>query len=671
MTRPAVIAAVRSRLGFVLTVALVAVALTGPAQAADPAAVTRRVAVVLVNFRNDQSRPFSAADAQAWTFAGGESVASLYRAASSGRLALSGDVYDWLTVDRDNGPSCDYLGWQAAADARARQAGIGIDGYDVVVYAWPLIPSCDFRGASAIGSNRSFVNGATNRSQWVPLVGHELGHAFGAEHADAARCVDASGAAVVISTTCRTEAYGDSFDLMGSGFRRRPNANHLSAMGLLPVSAVRTVDASGEFRIAPLATDGPDPRLVRVPYDRDTDGAVRYLLLEFRQPAPFDEFGADDPGVRGVIVRLGKDADRHAATQLLDTTPETATFADAPLSPQRVLTDPRRRLSVTVLETGADGARVRVDYPGFIADWAACDGVTLPARVGRGRTVAVEARFRNTGTTTWSAADGYQLETRGITGSAVLSGAGPVAPGSTGAFTGSVTAPQALGPVIVAWRPMYGGQVFGEDCTATVDVVADADPPTAPQGLRGAVQSQSSAQLTWAPATDDVGVKSYRVERSTDGTSFAPAADVTTTNAVINGLVVNTPYWFRVTARDAGGNVSAPSGVLQMQISDITAPQPPTNLKSTGKGRGSVDLAWTASSDNVGVERYRVYRRANVLSPFVLAGETSAVSFRDTGLNGQAYSYYVTAVDRAGNSSARSNSISASPATCLSSGVCV
>ena len=660
----------RSRLAFVLTVAVLAVALMGPAQAADPADSTRRVAVVLVNFRNDQSRPFTADEARAWTFAGGESVGSLYRTVSSGHLALAGDVYDWLTVDRDNGPSCDYLGWQEAAEARARQAGIGVDAYDVVVYAWPLIPSCDFRGASAIGSPRSFVNGATSRSQWVPLVGHELGHAFGAEHADAARCVDASGAAVVISTTCRAEAYGDSFDLMGSGFRRRPNANHTAAMGLLPASAVRTVDASGEYRIAPLASNGPEPRLVRVPYDRDADGAVRYLLLEFRQPAPFDEFSADDPGVRGVIVRLGKDADRHAATQLLDTTPETATFADAPLLPQRVLTDHRRKLSVTVLDAAADGARVRVDYPGFVADWAACDGVTVPQRVGRGRTVAVEARFRNTGTTTWSAADGYQLETRGITGNAVLSGTGSVPPGSTGVFAGTVTAPQALGRVLVAWRPKYGGQVFGEDCTAEVDVVADADPPSAPQGLRGAVQSQSAVQLTWAPSTDDVGVKSYRVERSTDGSTFGPAADVTTTSASIGGLAVNTPYWFRVTARDAGGNVSAPSGVLQMQISDITAPQPPTNLRATGKGRGSVDLAWTGSSDNVGVDRYRVYRRANVLSPFVLVGETSAVAFRDSGLNGQTYSYYVTAVDRVGNSSARSNTISASPATCLSSGAC-
>jgi hypothetical protein len=45
-------------------------------------------------------------------------------------------------------------------------------------------------------------------------------------------------------------------------------------------------------------------------------------------------------------------------------------------------------------------------------------------------------------------------------------------------------------------------------------------------------------------------------------------------------------------------------------------------------------------------------------------------AFHDGGLSAQPYSYYVTAVDRAGNASARSNTVSASPATCFASGVC-
>jgi chitodextrinase len=663
---------VRGRVSFLVAVLLLTVGLMGPARAADPDARSTRVAVVLVNFRNNPATPFSAADARAWTFTDGRSVAALYREISYDRLGMTGDAFGWLTLDQDDS-TCDVAAWQAAADGRARQAGIDVDGYDVVVYAAPLVSSCGFRGASSIGANRSFVNGATTRGQWVPLVGHELGHAFGAEHANTLRCVDGSGQAVILSTTCQTEMYGDPFDLMGSGYRRHPNAAHKAAMGLLPASAVHTVEASGDFRIGPLESAGADPRLLRVPYDRDTDGDVRYLMLEFRQPSAFDEFADTDPGVQGVLVRLGKDADRHAPTLLIDTTPETAgNFADAPLMPKRALVDKRRNLSVAVLETGPGGAVVHVEYAGFVADWAGCEGVTVPARVGRGRAVPVEARFRNTGTTTWTSADGYGLETAGAdAGPGALSSTEPVSPGAIGVFTSTFTAPSNVGRVTITWTPRIGSQVFGEACSATVDVVADADPPAVPTGLRSTVQSQTSTQLAWAASSDNAGVKGYRVEKSTDGVTFAPLTDVAGTSVVASGLVVNTPYWFRVLAYDGGGNVSAPSGVVRVQIPDVTAPTAPTNLRVTGRGPGSLDLAWSPATDNVGVDRYRVYRRANALSPYVVVAETATPTYRDTGLGSQSYSYFVRAVDKAGNVSAQSNAVSGTPQTCaVSGGVC-
>jgi chitodextrinase len=212
--------------------------------------------------------------------------------------------------------------------------------------------------------------------------------------------------------------------------------------------------------------------------------------------------------------------------------------------------------------------------------------------------------------------------------------------------------------------------VFGEQCTATVDVVADADPPSAPQGLWGTVRSQSSLQLAWSASTDNVGVKAYRIERSADGAVFALIAEVAATDAVVGGLAIDTPYWFRVVARDAGGNLSAPSGVLRVQIGDITAPSPPTGLRVTGRSPGSIDLGWNAASDNVGVDRYRVYRRAIGLGSFVLVGESTGPAYRDAGLSGPGYSYYVVAVDRAGNTSGRSNVVSTSPAICVRPGVC-
>jgi hypothetical protein len=78
----------------------------------------------------------------------------------------------------------------------------------------------------------------------------------------------------------------------------------------------------------------------------------------------------------------------------------------------------------------------------------------------------------------------------------------------------------------------------------------------------------------------------------------------------------------------------------------------PTNLKAaSGKGK-KVSVAWTASSDDIGVATYVVYRNGNVL------GTSSGTSYNDT-LSGKlaSASYYVVARDAAGNVSPASNSV--------------
>jgi endoglucanase Acf2 len=86
--------------------------------------------------------------------------------------------------------------------------------------------------------------------------------------------------------------------------------------------------------------------------------------------------------------------------------------------------------------------------------------------------------------------------------------------------------------------------------------------------------------------------------------------------------------------------------------SDTQPPTPPTGLTSPGKSSSSVSLAWNASTDNVGVAGYRIYRGgANV-------GTSSGTTFTDTGLSaGTSYTYMVRAFDAAGNESGASNSV--------------
>lgn len=83
---------------------------------------------------------------------------------------------------------------------------------------------------------------------------------------------------------------------------------------------------------------------------------------------------------------------------------------------------------------------------------------------------------------------------------------------------------------------------------------------------------------------------------------------------------------------------------------DSQAPTTPTNLVASGTTATSTNLSWTASTDNIGVTGYNVYRNGTLVST---ASGTSTVA---SGLAGSTtYSFTVRAFDAAGNLSAVSN----------------
>jgi hypothetical protein len=83
---------------------------------------------------------------------------------------------------------------------------------------------------------------------------------------------------------------------------------------------------------------------------------------------------------------------------------------------------------------------------------------------------------------------------------------------------------------------------------------------------------------------------------------------------------------------------------------DDSAPSTPTQLEQAGATETTVDLRWTASTDNVRVTGYRVYRDG------VLAASVTDPSARLTGLSCGTWAVAaVEAVDGAGNASARAS----------------
>jgi len=168
--------------------------------------------------------------------------------------------------------------------------------------------------------------------------------------------------------------------------------------------------------------------------------------------------------------------------------------------------------------------------------------------------------------------------------------------------------------------------------------------------LSGTAASRS-AQLSWTVPADNVGVTGYHVYRG--GALLATTA---ATSYTVKGLKSGQSYTFTVDAYDAAGNVSTVSNTAAATTlpPDTTPPSPPTGLAAAVASPTRVDLTWTASTDNVGVAGYSVYRNG------ALVGSSVTNAYVDTGLQpATSYSYYTIAYDAAGNSSAASNNATA------------
>lgn len=100
---------------------------------------------------------------------------------------------------------------------------------------------------------------------------------------------------------------------------------------------------------------------------------------------------------------------------------------------------------------------------------------------------------------------------------------------------------------------------------------------------------------------------------------------------------------------DAGSPSPSPS-----PTPDTTPPAAPQNLSAAVQSSSQINLTWSASTDNVGVTGYDVYRNGAKLAT------TGSTNYSVTGLTASTtYSFYVVATDKANNVSPNSNTVSA------------
>jgi chitodextrinase len=191
--------------------------------------------------------------------------------------------------------------------------------------------------------------------------------------------------------------------------------------------------------------------------------------------------------------------------------------------------------------------------------------------------------------------------------------------------------------------------------SVTTPVLQDTQAPSVPAGLTASAASPTQVNLAWQASSDNVGVTGYTVYRG--GVKLGTVSGATLSYSDIT-VSSSTTYSYTVDAFDAAGNHSAqssPASVTTPAVLDTQPPSAPAGLAATAASATQVNLSWQASSDNVGVTGYTIYRAGATLA--TVSG--TKLSYSDTTVSPTTtYSYSVDAFDAAGNHSAQSSPVS-------------
>jgi chitodextrinase len=375
------------------------------------------------------------------------------------------------------------------------------------------------------------------------------------------------------------------------------------------------------------------------------------------QVAAFDAAGNESPPSPPLLVRtLAPDTEPPSTPANLRSPSQTGTSIalawdaasdDRGVAGYRVY-GPGGAVEVAATAWIASGLAPDTEYAFQVTAFDAAGNESLPSALLVVRTLAPDttppstpANLRSPVQTTtridlaWDAASGDE----GVVGYRLYRARGPVdLVGTSWSETGLVPGRE------------YGFQVAALDAAGNESApspvlrVRTDRPPTTPANLRSAAKSETTIGLAWDASTDNLGVAGYRLYGPGGVVELAGTAYLAT------GLTPDTEYSFQVAAFDAAGNESPPSPPLLVRTlaPDTEPPSTPANLRSPAQSETTIGLAWDASTDDLGVAGYRLYGPGG-------AADVAGTSYTWTGLSPlTSYEFQVSALDAAGNESARS-----------------
>lgn len=185
--------------------------------------------------------------------------------------------------------------------------------------------------------------------------------------------------------------------------------------------------------------------------------------------------------------------------------------------------------------------------------------------------------------------------------------------------------------------------------SATTAAPTCSGTPSVPTNLHATTQTLNSITFSWNASTPSAGctLNGYHIYR---GGVFL--ADVTSGTAYTNtSLYPNTSYSYTIAAFDTSAHTSAQTSAVSMStLADTVAPSTPGTVTASAVSSGKVNLAWGASSDNVAVTAYKIYRGGSLLVTLA----ASSRSYSDTTVIANTdYSYQISAIDGANNESSK------------------
>ena len=194
--------------------------------------------------------------------------------------------------------------------------------------------------------------------------------------------------------------------------------------------------------------------------------------------------------------------------------------------------------------------------------------------------------------------------------------------------------------------------------------------PGAPTGLTATASGTSAIDLAWTAPSNDGGsaISGYRIEVSSDGGSswISLVVDTDDTNTTYEDrFPVGTTRHYRVSAINSVGTGAASN------VATLTVPGAPTSLTATASGTNTINLAWTAPSNDGGsaITGYWIEVSSDGGSSWislVVDTDDTNTTYEDRQPAGTTRHYRVSAINSVGTGAASNvDDATTATATCL------